>query len=64
MLQPNDIRFHYHGPLDRKTFGSLGSITSDEEASNVNPGVRNLVTTRVMYYTFSTTRSRVFLRPE
>jgi hypothetical protein len=23
MLQPNDIRFHCHGPLDRKTFGSL-----------------------------------------
>jgi hypothetical protein len=29
--------------------------TSDEGASNVNPRVRNLVTTRVMYYTFSTT---------
>jgi hypothetical protein len=24
MLQPNDIRFHCHGPLDRKTFGALG----------------------------------------
>jgi hypothetical protein len=29
--------------------------TSDEGASNVNPRVRNLVTTRVMYY--------IFLRP-
>jgi hypothetical protein len=32
--------------------------TSDEGASNVNPRVRNLVTIQVMYYTFSTTRSR------
>jgi hypothetical protein len=38
--------------------------TSDEGASNVNPRVRNLVTFRVMYYTFCTTRTRLFLRPE
>jgi hypothetical protein len=38
--------------------------TSDEGASNVHPRVHDLVTIRVIYYAFSTTRSRLFLRPK
>jgi hypothetical protein len=35
MLQPNGIRFHWHDPLDRKTFGSHGTYMYDMYNINV-----------------------------
>jgi hypothetical protein len=60
LLDSNNIfsTLHYESCKEHITYLQVDELhTSDEGVSNVNPRVRNLVTTRVMlmYYAFSMT---------